>query len=317
MSEILGIAQSDLLIKDAVEAGLTDLRNDPDLLDYCFASMRFDDLTKDEYGAKQVALAKAWFLATNVVVSMSVKADESRFPIITISLMESAEVENTHGDVHYVPFEDVGSGWPILVGPFNPIAYAPSSGMIVVPVDAIGDKTLGVGMSIYDRVGNAYEIIEILDDDTIAITPGIVADFGQATIKSPPPRQVAAVESANFRETYQVGVHVTGESDHLMWLHSIVSFALLRYREIFLESRGLERTTISSLDLQLNSAFETERVFSRGINVTGYVRQYWPKRIVSKIETVTVGPIVVSPAPSDDTSPVVVNTDASWVPRTQ
>lgn len=314
MSEILGVAQSEVLIRDAIIAGFADLRNDPALLDYVFASYARDDLTSSEYGSKYAARAKDWFLKTDVTVFMSFKLDEARMPSVSISLQESSEAENTLGDVHYVPVEDLPADWPILVGPFYPTKYMPSSGMMVIPTAAIGTNIIGVGMFLYDRVGNPYMIQEVLDDDTISIQPGIVADFGQATIKSPAPQKVVTVEGSFFRETYQVGCHVTGETEYLTWLHSIVVFSLLRYKQAYLEARGLERTTFASLDFQRNAAFENEVVYSRSINVTGFVRQTWPKYFVDKIETVDLNQMVISPI-GDDNPNIVVDSTGMWVPR--
>jgi hypothetical protein len=87
-----------------------------------------------------------------------------------------------------------------------------------------------------------------------------------------------------------VGVHVHGEPVYLTYLHSILIFILLRNRETLLEQRGLERTKLASTEASRNAFFDRENVFSRYVNVSGFVRQYWPKRIVPRITSVMVQP---------------------------
>lgn len=97
------------------------------------------------------------------------------------------------------------------------------------------------------------------------------------------------MEGTYYREAYRLGLHVKGDYVPLLWLHSIVTFALFRYKEKLLEARGLERTKFSSLPMQQNQFFAPEeRIFSRYITITGFVRHYWPKEVtgdIAKIET--------------------------------
>jgi hypothetical protein len=283
-TELLGIGQSDVIIRAAIIEGIADMRRNPDLLDKVFASLKYDDLTKDELGESEIAQAKKWFLASDIPVFLSYKIDESKLPCISISLEDSAETEYTLGDVHYVPFEDADGDTPILAGPFA-AKYVASSGFVIIPFDALNGITLGSGMVIVDRVGREHTIIEVLDDNIVAIAPNTVADFSKALLKSIIPRQVAEVRSVNARETYHLGCHVQGEPFYLTWLHSIMVFVLLRYKVTLLEARGYERSTLQSTDFTRNMDFATELAFSRWINITGYLRQYWPQEQVDKIET--------------------------------
>jgi hypothetical protein len=98
------------------------------------------------------------------------------------------------------------------------------------------------------------------------------------------------MESASFRESYSIGVHVHGEPVRLTYLHSILVFILLRYREVLLEGRGFERTKIGSTEVSRNAFFAQENVFTRYVSITGFVRQYWPKQIVPRITSVMAQP---------------------------
>jgi hypothetical protein len=320
MSEVLGIVQSDTLIRLALIEGMARMRENPALVDHVFAGMRGDPLLNPLKVADEIENAKQWFLKTEVPVFMSYRVDEVTFPAVTISLQESSEVEVTHGDVHYVPVEQVASDWPVLCGPFNPIKWLPSSGMMVLPASAIQNITLGAGMVLFDSAGRQYPILEVLDDDTIALQPGLSVDFNNSTIRTAQPRKIQHVESASYRETYQVGCHVDGEPWRLTYLHSIVKYILLKYKQDLLEARGFERSTLASTDFSRNSQFDAEIVFSRWINVTGYVRQSWDKGAydaISSVDTKTIVEVETSDEDESDDEDLVEflsdDTNPTWV----
>ena len=105
-TEALGVHQSDVIIRTAIVAAIADLRANPWLLDYVFASLPRDDRTMKDYGEKEVQRAKEWFMKTNVPVFMVPRMDEAKVPCITIKLLDSSEAEVTLGDVHYQEKED-------------------------------------------------------------------------------------------------------------------------------------------------------------------------------------------------------------------
>lgn len=295
LTKIVGIHQSDVIIRSALTAAIADLRANPWLLDYVFASLPQDTLTWKEYGEKSVQQAKQWFLRTNIPVKVVPVLNELTVPCVTISLISSSEVtqESTIGDVHSESSEQTTSPWPALTPIFAPVSYNQSTGIMVVPT-LPEDIYPAPGMYLVDKVGRYHEVLEVLDSTTLKIQPGTVADFRETILKSGRAGFVANIESSSFREAYRVGVHVGGDPAPLVWLHSIVTFILMRYKEALLEARGFERSTHSSSDFQRDSQFETEMVFSRYIELTGYVRQYWPKAIASPIDAVVMDPIRVS-----------------------
>lgn len=289
LTKIAGIHQSDVIIRSALTAALADIRANPWLLDYVFASLPQDQITWKEYGEKSLQQAKEWFLKTNVPVKLVPVLNELEAPCITISLVESSEAvpETTTSDTHYEPFESNGQTWPALTKPFTPSKYLPATGIVTLKKNTLPTNiTLAAGMFIIDKVGRPHEILEVYDERSFKISPNTVADFRNSVIKSRKPSWVTSVESSSFRETYRIGVHVGGEPVRLTWLHSIVVFALLRYKEALLEARGFERSTFQSSDFARENQFETELVFSRFLNVSGYVRQYWPKVVAPVIDAV-------------------------------
>lgn len=314
-SEALGIHQSDVIIRSAIVAAIADMRANPWLIDYVFSSLPRDDQTWKDYGEKSVQKAKEWFLKTDIPVSMVPRIDEGRWPRITISLADSQETENTLGDVHYEPVQFVDSDeWPALTNFFTPTSYDPQTGKIVLPTEITNELKVVKGMYLIDTVGKEHLIIG-QDETGIYIQSGTIVDFRQALVKGVKPTTAVFLESAAFRETYHIGVHVGGEPVYLTWLHSIVSFALLRYRQALLEARGFERSYITSSDFIKNDTFEGELVFSRYITIQGIVRNYWPKAVTSTInDTSSSSALKVNPADKlPDTKDDVKKEDALWI----
>lgn len=333
-TEARGIFQADIILRTALKAGIDDLRANPWLLDYVFASLTQDvedgqlvrvDTTKD-YGEKEIDKAKRWFLKTDIPVMVAPRIDEARIPSITIKLAESTEAEVTLGDIHYQTTESTPTTtWPPLAGPFVVDTYDPSTGIVGIPASVSDNFIIVPGMVLVDAKGQIFTIQSIVqdqaevevqtaddlaatlpmpldgsvvgttivppeDNDTlrVVVSPATGADFTRTLLKGAQPSLVTQLESVRYRETYQIGVHVASEPVYLTWLHSIIVFILLRYKQDLLEARGFEQSVPNSTDFDRNDNFpEDQNVFSRYINVTGYVRQYWPKRIDRAITSVT------------------------------
>lgn len=285
MRSALGIAQTDIVVRTAIMAGLDDLRANPDLLDYVFASLPKDALTYTQYGEAQVDMAKQWFLSQDIPVFMNTRLDESKIPCITIGLTSSSEAEASLGDINYQTVEPAMKQVPVVyAGPFTPIAYDATSGYLTVPA-GFTDNVFP-GMLLRDGNGVTHSIIEV-DETIIGIEPGVLGSFKNCYIVNNTPVLVT-LEGLEFRETFEIGCHVISEPVYLTYLHSILIFILLRYKEELIEGRGLERTTLASGPVLLNTSFSAvEPVFTRMINMTGFVRQYWPKFVRNPIEGIT------------------------------
>ena len=283
LTNALGIHQSDIIVRSALVAAIADLRANPWLLDYVFASLPRDALTMKDYGEKEVEQAKKWFMSTNIPVFMNTRIDHATFPCISIGLQESTEAESTMADVHHQPEEENGGGWPALMGPFTPVKYDAASGTITIREDTAAQIVIAPGMVIVDRVGNQHRILEIVDNVSFKIKAGTIIDLNDAVLKGAPPAFITHLESVVYRETYSIGCHAQNEPHHLMYLHSIVMFCLLRYKEALLEARGFERSVANSSDMRRNESFGEEQTFSRWISLAGYVRQYWPKKTYARI----------------------------------
>lgn len=286
-TEAVGVFQSDILIRSALIAGIADLRANPHLLDYAFASLPRDALTMADYGEQEVNAAKSWFLDTDIRVFININPNEVKFPCVSIALQGSVEdaADGTLSDTHYQPFEDRDLEWPVLYGPSTPFGYDPATGKMVVDPVTVNLITVEVGMKVVTRTGVEFTIIEVGDHDITIDSGAEAGDFVDFVIKAPRPAQVVELESAVFKETYGLGCHVDSEPNHLTYLHSILVFVLLRYRQALLEARGFERSTVSSTDLKREESDLPETIFSRYMTVSGAVRHVWPKAVSQKITT--------------------------------
>lgn len=284
-TKTFGIHQSDIIIRSAIEQGLAELRAKPWLLDYCFASLPQDDLTSKTYGTATLQRAKDWFIQQKIPVKMNTtNQPPTVFPAISIQLMSSNEDAKTHGDVNYDPYEDNDMQWAVLYGPFTPVSYDPTTGTMVFPSDVSATLSLSPGQLIIDIVGGMHQIIEVIDAQTVQIDKNLTVNFNGAVVKGQPPALITSVESVVFAETYTIGCHVQGEPEYLTWLHSIMVFILLAYKQTLLEARNFERSVIQSSDFTDNPFLgEGQLVYSRFITLSGYVRQMWPGNITPKV----------------------------------
>lgn len=292
VTKSFGIHQSDVTIRHAIIKGLQNVRARPWLLDYCFASLPQDELTAELYGQKSVDAAKKWFLEggeggnpIEIKVFLNTRLDPAATPSISISMQQSSEDDATIGDVHYETSEDSTLQWPTIYGPFSPVSYDQKSGIMVLPVDVSTKTTLGIGMVLIDDSGEIYPIYEVIDAVTFRTATGIDASLSKAQLKGNSPALSASMESVSMSEAYNLGVHVTGDDEKLIWLHSILVFILLAYKETLLEARCFERSKLSSSEHGFNSRVSDsgEVIYSRFISLTGYVRHQWPKSIKPKI----------------------------------
>lgn len=310
-TNILGVFQTDELIQSALTAALNDIRLHPDLLDYVFQYLISDPAFKK--GREKRDEAKKWFLKTRIPVFVSPRMDDAKMPCISIKLLESSETENTLGDVNAeAPEELTVLPWSDLTPVFTAINYNPLLGQLTIPDDILAVLVVVPGLVIMDDQGLPHTITDMASDQTAIIDAGITASFNKATIRGMQPGQITTIGTVACRETYQIGIHINGEPTFLLPLFYIVFFALLKYRKDFLEGRGLERTSVAATDFRRDESFEAELVFSRFINLSGTVRQYWPQDTNDIIQTVQTVP-VIEDGGNKPLEPGAKLSDESWI----
>lgn len=291
----MGIFQSDLKIRTAIELGLEDLGKNPWLIQDILGECVHDRYLKDKYGQKQIDAASEWFKNNKIEVVMGYRNDKARLPCISIVLGSSNEKDEmkfmgdaSPGKIILLPNE-IGKPIPYIVPPFTPTSYNSATGEVGIDPMHISDIGISAGMILVNpRNGNGY-VIEDVSADTITIQSGlnIVADL----LAIVPQYQYyrANIEHSYFQETYNIGCHVHGDPQTLLWLHSIVLYSIMRYRESLLEAKGFGQSTISSSDMAPDQNFTTpggEQAWARYITITGQVENTWiktPRRIIESL----------------------------------
>lgn len=301
-----GIFQGDVIIRTALIKAFDEMRKSPWLLDFAFAGLVNDTLTAGQYGIAELEKAKKWFMETEIPIAIFYHRDNISSPLIAVSLEESTEAESTLGDVSKEgAFESVDStdivAMPLsAAGPFTPTDYDSSTGIITVPAN-IDLSEVYPGMVIVDKKRNQSHVISDIYDDKLVIPIGVTADFTNTIVAPSDNLYIASIESCHFKETYRIDLYVSGNATLLIYLHSIVQFALLKYKQELFEARGFERMVVNAQGIR---GFPTEGgpefIYDRPIMLTGYVQHYWPKDIRGKLNGISVFERVLADAPSPE-----------------
>lgn len=294
MSDISGIFQGDLVVKTAIELGLEDMRKNPWLIEDCFKSLAENPLLKKKYGWKEITRAKEFILNNEINIYMSQRLDKVEYPCITISIGNSNEDKSlaTLGD-QSVCFEDLSPGdidrsIQYIVKPFKPVSYDSSTGILEIPKDIEEYKYIGQGMFLVDpKTGSAFNIEEKAGDNGIKIAAG--SKIPKTEVGVIPRYHIyrARRERVISQEQYNIGCHVHGDTSTLIFLYSIVKYALFRYREGLLESNNFQLSNIQSTDVIKNTSLGVENVYSRWIILSGQVEESWiktPKRFIEAMD---------------------------------
>lgn len=324
----MAIFQSDLTIKAAIELGIEDIRNNIWLIDDILGDAINNPYLKDKYGQKQIDACKEWFLNNQIDVYMVDRKDRDRLPCITVTLGTSQEknemkhmADQSTESLILLP-QQINKPIGYVVKPFTPVSYDMNTGEVVVPAGTANLEAVAPGMILVDpATGNGFVIEDVSPD-------GVIVGDNLAVPNSPlgivPQHQFykARVEHTFFQETYNIGCHAHGDPQTVLWLHSIVLYSLLRYREGLLEANGFTESSLSSSDLTPNPAFtgpSGEEAWSRFISLTGQVENSWiktPRRFIEstalreKVSNGYLGGIkILSNGPTPD---VINESNENW-----
>lgn len=289
----MGIFQSDLIIRTAIMLGIEDIRNNPWLIDFILGDVLKNTYLRDKYGQNHIDSCKEWFLNNKIEVYMDSRKDRDKYPCVTISLGTSQEKEEmkTMADqstetVVLLPNE-INKPIPFIVKPFNSLGYNDITGEVPLP-DGTDIGLISEGMILVDPDTAEGYIINDVSSESIFISTDL--DISSSRFAIVPKNQFykARIEHSFFQETYTIGCHVHGDPQAVLWLHSIVLFALLRYREGLLEANGFYQSTVNSSDLTPDSVYGgvEEEIWSRFVTLTGMVENCWvksPRRVIESV----------------------------------
>jgi len=292
----MAIFNGDLIIKQAIELGLEDIRKNPWLLDDVMGQFTKDSRLVKAYGQKEVDACKEWFLNNRIEINLRFRQDKDQFPCITIGLGSSSEMEDMKHmadlstEIEELMPNQIGKPIPYIVKPFVPVSYDSDRGLMVVGSDTSTRKVREGQLIVDPATGNAYPIVSITAEG-LFIAEGTELTANKFAIIPKYQSYKVRREHSFFQETYSIGCHVVGEPTQLLWLHAITMYSLLRYKESLLEGREFAQATFQSTDMAPNNSFGPaggDNVFSRYINMSGMVENSWIKTPARTIEAVEV-----------------------------
>lgn len=307
---IYGLFPSDIILRTAIVQGLTEIKAQPGLLDFLLQALLKDTLTLKQYGEKELNDLKDWITSNEIAVTMGYHINQVKGPHIAIWLGNQEETQQIFGDVHEVPSERIQ--WvtkrpPTLV--FTPKTYDQATGTITLP-DNLNTDQIHAGMRVLDRLNNrVYPIESVVDDRSFTITPGTIANLTNAEVLERDDLWMVRAESVTFKETFNIDVLVSGDATKCIVLHQLLVYILFRYKQKYLEGRGLENTIVTSTAMGGIQPDATQIIWKRSVILTGYTRQYWPKEISAPIQGISAG--LVFPTTSGESTPELAKTQ-NW-----
>jgi len=296
MSDISGIFQGDLIIKTMLELSIDDMRKNPWLIEDCFSSLVENPILKKKYGLKEIQRAKEFILNNKIPVYMRHRLDKQEFPCITLSIGESREDESlaTLGDsspcIEDLDPCDIGKSIKYIIPPFDIVSYEKSTGTIEIPDGIYAYRYLSEGMVAVDPdTGNGFIIKGKSGNNKFQIAANSELPSGKLGIVPKYHLFRARRERATSQEVYNIGCHVEGDISTLIFLHSVVKYAIYRYREALLEHENFQLSRLSSSDMIKNGAFDVENVYSRFLTLRGQVEESWiksPQRFIEGVDII-------------------------------
>ena len=225
---------------------------------------------------------------------MSNRDDKMDFPCVTIALGESSESSEvkTMGDLstevtQLIP-NKINKPVPYVIKP-NDGAYDSNTG-----IWSFTDKTLNLtlvatGMVLVDPATGTGAKILGASAGGISLGSGLSLTATKLGVIPQYQFYEAKVGHAFFNESYVIGTHAMDQQTSL-WLHSIVMYSLLRYRQALLEQNGFAQTVIKNSKMYPNGDYSdnSQVIWSRDITVSGQTENTWIMAPHRFIETVNV-----------------------------
>ena len=293
----MGVFQGDVIIKAMIDLSIEEMRKNPWLLDDVFSSLKAMQYISDKYKGN-IEAAKEWFANNKIDVYMRPRNDKDVLPFVSILPGGSQEKPEMKSMGDLSPFKqkllplDIGKPIPYVVKPFTPLEYDAATGVLTIPANLPDFQSVSAGQILVNPENGYGYIIENTLPGAILVAPGTEISASQLGVVPRFQYYEARIEHTWNQETYSVGCYAHGDPQNLIWLHSIVYYAIMRYREVLLEGNGFDESVISSGEISEDPNYPGpggEEAFVRFITITGQVEQSWIKAPKRFIETVTTG----------------------------
>lgn len=316
----MGIFQGDVIIKAMVDLGLDEMRKNPWLLEHVFEGLKAIPYISDKYGQSNIDAAKEWFMNNKINVYMRPRNDKDELPCVSIFPGPSPEKDHmklldddSTGRVILYP-QEINKPINYIVKPFVPLGYTPETGEVSIDPNTPGLNTVVPGQILVNPANGQGYVIEDVIPGGVMIQPDLQITATQFGIVPEYQKYEAVIKHTFMQDTYTVGCTAHGDPQTLIWLHSIVLYTILRYREVLLEGNGFAESSVSSGEMGEDPQYEGpngEAAFVRFITLTGQVENSWisaPKRF---LESIVVGPIEIEA--NLNTPDIIDQSDEIWV----
>jgi hypothetical protein len=274
-----------------IELGLADIAKNPWLLQDILGDTISNPYLRERYGS-QIESCKQWLANNRINIFLSERDDKMEFPCVVIELGTSNEKpEMKHmGDlsvesVKLIP-NDINKPIPYVTKPAaGTVNFTTGVFTFSTPVNT---AIVAPGMILVDpTTGTGYVIQSVTLPNSVNLLPGFNLTAAAYGIIPKYQYYETKIGHTFMEEPYKVTVNAMDQQT-LLWLHSIVAYSMLRYRQALLEKDGYAQSMISSSKMYPNPDYSDagQVIWSRDINLTGQVENRWymqPHRIIEDI----------------------------------
>lgn len=288
-TKCFGVFPTDIIVRGAIKAAFEEMRDQPWLLDFALQAYLYDDLTAKEYGERELEACRDWFLGNEIVVSLGYDVNQISQPHVVIWLGNQDEAEATTGDVNDSTSETI----PWVVGKQAVLSLQsaildPATGWI----SGIQTGAIFPDMKVLDKSnGGSYEILDV-EDGRLQIAAGVQLNLRASGVYQASDLWNVALESRVYRETLTLDIVASGNVSKLIVMHAALVFALNRYNQAYLEGRGFDRMSISSgpVATAQDGQNAAQIMYKRSITLSGFTKQYWPKKVSPQLQGIVGNP---------------------------
>ena len=288
------IYQGDLRIKAALTLGLEDISKNLWLIDDILGDTVSNEYMRQLYGS-QIESCKQWISNNRVNILLSMRDDKVEFPAITIELGSIDEkmdmrhmADLSTESVKLLP-NNINKPIPYIVKPASG-SYNPTTGIFTfnteVNLTSISPKMILVNPT----NGTGYVIQNVAGKNQINLLMGLSIEVGSYGIIPEYQYYESKVGHTFMKEDYDIVCHGMDQQT-LLWLHTIVTYILLRYRQTLLESQGGAESVIRSTKMYPNPDYSDagQVIWSRSINLSLQTESRWIMQPHRLLETSSLG----------------------------
>jgi hypothetical protein len=224
---------------------------------------------------------------------MSERDDKLEFPCVVIEMGSSNEKESmkSMADLSYQSIKlmpnNINKPIQFVTKPIGGGTYSSATGAFSFNAD-VDLNAVSPGMILVNpATGTGFVIKSVTVANQVNLLPNLV--FTPALYGIIPEYQFyeAKIGHTFMQENYRI-ICNSMDQQSILWLHSIVVYSLLRYRQTLLEHDGFAESTISSSKMFPNPDYSDagQIIWSKEANITGQVEQTFiiqPHRIIENI----------------------------------